>query len=412
MHDPRLAYLFQKQINRQATDAERQELLHRMADPANEQQVDELLAEAWEQFIPGEKPFDAARSREMLELILADAAAAQVVSLAGWRRLRPYIAAAVLLLAVAISWFVWLEKRPSASAANSGSLPPTKEGTVAGIVPGRNRAVLTLAGGQTIQLDSGMHGELARQGSVSVAALQGGSLQYQEGGSDVATGTAFLYNTLSTPRGGQYRLMLADGSQVWLNASSSIRFPAVFSGQTRQVEITGEAYFEVAHRLKAGSSDPVPFVVLIKGAGQHDAKVEVLGTHFNINAYQDEPLLRTTLLEGAVRFSRNGQSVTLRPGDQVGAPDEGRLQVVTDADVNEAIAWKNGKFSFNGEGVESVMRQVARWYDVDIRFEGEHPAQRFGGEIARTSNLEEVLQMLRSSGVHFRVEGRTIVVTR
>jgi ferric-dicitrate binding protein FerR (iron transport regulator) len=212
--------------------------------------------------------------------------------------------------------------------------------------------------------------------------------------------TEVLYNTVSTPRGGQYQLTLSDGSKVWLNASSSLRFPTAFPGTERRVEITGEAYFEVA------GNESKPFVVDIAGKGE----VEVLGTQFNINAYEDEPAIKTTLLEGKVKVSEsNGsQSSVLKPGQQ--AQLANGIRVMDNVDMEEIMAWKTGWFYFDRQELPAIMRQVSRWYDVDVRYEGRISKKSFSGIVGRDNDIKDVLKIMENAGIRFRIEGSSITV--
>jgi transmembrane sensor len=257
--------------------------------------------------------------------------------------------------------------------------------------PGGNRATLILSGGQTILLDSATNGTLARQGGSKVTKLQNGLIIYAGN----AKGE-IMYNTLTTPRGGQYQVTLPDGTRVWLNASSSIHYPTAFTGKKRAVDITGEAYFQVAPH------PGVPFTV----TARHQL-IEEIGTHFDVNAYTDETELRTTLLEGAVRVG----GIVLQPGEQaIQQPDVPGARVIT-VDTAAAVAWKNGLFDFNQVGIAELMRQLARWYDVEIVYEGgKIPDEHFYGAIGRDLTLAQVLAGLEQTHVHFRIEGRTIKV--
>ena len=208
------------------------------------------------------------------------------------------------------------------------------------------------------------------------------------------------FNTITTPRGGQYQVVLPDGSMVLLNAGSSLTYPTLFTGAERKVELTGEAYFEVAH------NPAMPFRVCSKGQ-----VVEVLGTHFNINAYDDEPGIKTTLLQGKVKVTATvkKQTLILQPGEQaflgISAFNE------HDVDVDQAVAWKNGLFMFDGDDIQQVMRSISRWYDVDVTYKGAAPADLFSGSVSKFSNVSEVLNTLQATGkVHFSIEGKNINV--
>ncbi len=247
--------------------------------------------------------------------------------------------------------------------------------------PGSNKAILTLANGQQIVLTGAKNAE--------------GQVVYNSG---AASNSETIYNTMSTPLGGQYHLTLADGTGVWLNAASSIKYPTAFNGKDRQVEITGEAYFEVAHNAAK------PFKVVSNGQ-----TVQVLGTHFNINAYNDEANTKTTLLQGSVKVSANGIIKTITPGQQTAVSQTGiKLKNV---DVDEIVAWKDGYFDFTDSDIKTIMRQFSRWYDVDIQFDGPVTTETFTGRIPRTWNLSQVMKIVESSkSVHLSVKGRRVMV--
>ncbi|HEX5026770.1 MAG TPA: FecR domain-containing protein [Agriterribacter sp.] len=271
-------------------------------------------------------------------------------------------------------------------------------GPVKDIAPGGNKATLMLGDGSTIVLDSTANGQLGTQGNTRVIKLGNGQLQYQKGNTSNSPGK-MVYNTIATPRGGQYQVMLADGSKVWLNASSSIRFPADFSDRVREVEITGEAYFEVAHNVSR------PFRVIVK-----DMYVNVLGTHFNIMAYDDENGIHTTLLEGSLKVSNEKGDALISPGQQAVLNNKRSFRVVRNADVEEAVAWKNGKFVFNSANIHSVMRQIERWYNVDVTFEREGDLH-FTGQLSRYANVSQLLRKLElTNEIHFRIEKGKITV--
>ncbi|MBO9153448.1 FecR family protein [Chitinophaga sp. GCM10012297] len=299
---------------------------------------------------------------------------------------RAAAAAAVLLLVAA--GLVWLMK-----GRETGAVRQPVAAQQENILPGSNKAILTLGNGQSISLTDAADGELARQGDTRISKTKEGQLAYEPG---AGTGAA-SHNTVSTPRGGQYRIDLPDGTRVWLNAASSLTFPASFAGlRDRSVELSGEAYFEVAG--DAGK----PFKVISNGH-----TVEVLGTHFNVNAYHDEPDIKTTLLEGAVKV--NGS--LLKPGQQ-SVLHNGTISI-RDTETEAATAWKNGEFIFNGQDFKTVMRMISRWYDVDVEYEYDPKPFRIGGEVSRGRNIAEVLKMLEvTGGVKFRIEDRTIKVIR
>ena len=288
------------------------------------------------------------------------------------------------------------------------------------ILPGREGAILTLANGLQVVLDSLGNGVIAAQYGSRVV-LQNGQLAYDPTGE--ATGK-MMYNTMTTPKGRQFSLVLPDGTKVWLNAASSLRYPTVFPGNERRVEVNGEAYFEVAKESAR------PFFVIIN----NKATVQVLGTSFNVNAYEDEASINTTLLEGSVKVAVTPSAgmllpavqsaVLLMPGQQAQiAPVSGRsantnrspgragIKLIKNADINKVMAWKNGAFNFDGVSLEEMMRQLERWYDIQVVYENGVPDIHFVGEMSRGVTLKGLIKGLEASEVHFRIEeGRRLVV--
>jgi len=286
--------------------------------------------------------------------------------------------------------------------------------------------MLTLADGRTINLDSSTNGVVAAQQNTTVSKSDG-QLAYK--GSSNEKPMPLAFNTLSTPKAGQFALTLADGTRVWLNNASTLRYPVAFTGSDRSVDLYGEAYFEVArdlahpfrviiHRVTnpttATASASSPVAAAPTGADQ-TSTIEVLGTAFNVMAYGDEPDERATLLSGSIRYTDAGHSTLLRPDQQSVLDDKGALHVLPHVDVQEVIAWKNGYFHFDNSSLEKTMRQLARWYDVDVRYEGQAtmPQAFMGhGRIQRDLPLSAVLYGLGNDHVHFSLQGRTLVVTQ
>lgn len=266
------------------------------------------------------------------------------------------------------------------------------------IAPGGNKAILTLANGTHIALNYAKNGKLAVQGGTVINKTANGQIIYSAASS--ALGAAVAYNKITIPRGGQYMVVLPDGTKVWLNAASSLKYPTAFYGNERKVELTGEGYFEVVHNNK------LPFRVVADGE-----TIEDIGTHFNVNAYTDEPVLTTTLLEGKIRVSKDGASAVLVPGQQSILPPNSNSISVKEADTEEAVAWKNGYFNFNHADIKTVMRSLSRWYDVDIAYEGNVPGRHFTGEIHRNLNASQVLEVLSDLNISFRIDGKKIIVT-
>jgi len=308
-----------------------------------------------------------------------------------------YVAAAAIVGAMVIGGYLWLHRSSLSSRKEIVKQEDPANGIKNDIPPGGNKAILKLANGNTIVLDSAHNGMLYHQDGASIEKKSDGKLAYK---ALHEKATEIQFNTLSTPRGGQYFVELSDGSKVWLNAASSLRYPVSFTGKDRLIELSGEAYFEVA------KNKVMPFHVKVK-----DVTVEVLGTHFNVNAYDDEDAMKTTLLEGAVRIVKENAGTLMKPGQQVQVNKNGNVKLITEADMEQAVAWKNGNFQFNSNDIETVMRQLARWYDVGkVVYEGKKTAHSFSGTISREYNASDVLKILELSNVHFRIEGKTIIV--
>lgn len=303
-----------------------------------------------------------------------------------------WVAAAVVLCLLGGGWYHF------SGRSVTESLPRSRVSNINfknDVLPGGNKATLTLANGTRISLDSIHNGRLASQLGSTVLKMAGGIIAYKAEKGTAPSPGSVSFNTLSTPRGGEYQLVLPDGSMVWLNAASSIRYPTAFTGHERKVSITGEAYFEVA-------PDPgKPFRV---EAGT--LELEVLGTHFDINAYKDDKSIRTTLLEGAVRVNAK----LLRPGQQARLTADGSVTISNAADTANVTAWKKGYFHFDRTSIESIMRQVERWYDIEVVYQGRITTDQFQGDIPRTATLTQLLTILEYSRVHFKLDKRTLTV--
>lgn len=305
------------------------------------------------------------------------------------RRITGWSVAASLLIAVVV---VSLIDRKHSAAVHPASAVAVSHP----VMPGRNTAILTLANGRQVVLDSVANGLLAMQGASRVVKGDGGSLSYQATGGRSA---AVTYNILTTPRSAQYQLRLPDGSRVWLNNVSSLRYPTSFQGKERTVELSGEAYFEIAKDASR------PFFVKVR-----DESVEVLGTSFNVMAYSEEGGTQTTLLTGAVQVRAGNASVKLRPNEQVQLTNAGELKVLNEVPSQDIVSWKDGFFYFGRASFETMMRQLARWYDVDVVYEGKAPDMEFGGKIDRSLPLDDLLKFLNKNQIHFRLQGRKLIV--
>jgi len=306
------------------------------------------------------------------------------------RRLVKRGVAIAATLAAIFAGFYFLRSRPIKNTVTLAAKP-------ARIVPGGNKAVLTLGNGQSIILDDAKNGILANQGKIKVVKAADGKVIYANNDQSGTVNEIAVYNTISTPRGGQYQLELPDGSKVWLNAASSLRYPVHFGAGDRKVTLTGEAYFEVA-KDKAH-----PFRV-----STGNTEIKVLGTHFNVMAYQDEAASKTTLLEGSVQVSQGSSQRTIAPGEQaIVGSDIAVVKVKT----SEAVEWKNGNFNFSHEKLPVIMRKIARWYDVDVKYEGQPTGLNFVGTLPRSENISEVLKYLQLTGlVHFKISERRVIV--
>ena len=385
MNEQRARYLFDRYLHKTYNEEEKQAFLQLLDEPGSAALLEALNAEIAS--LPATGTVLDAESTEAIRtalLAVTKQPGPQVIAPRRFMRgpLR-YAAAIVLLLGVAgvTTWYIRHD------APQPGMLSQA-ERFKNEVVPGHSGGVLTLSNGRQIVLDSTGNGVLAKDGNVQLVKKDG-QVSYEG-----ATGQA-LYNHITTGNGQQWQLALNDGTKVWLNAASSISYPVAFAGAGREVEITGEAYFEVAKDAAH------PFHVKVGGQ-----LVEVLGTHFNINAYSDEGVIKTTLLEGKVKM----QSTVIEPGQQIQVSEEGKIKVVKEADTEQAVAWKNGLFQFDNADIQFVMRQIGRWYNVDIRYPAGIPQRSFGGAMQRSLPLTKVLTLLEDNNVKFTIEGNRINV--
>ena len=306
---------------------------------------------------------------------------------------RRLLAAASVMLCIGVGAYFITKKQPAQQQFVAQTKPQD-------LKPGGNKAILTLANGKQIILTNAQNGVLASEGNTHISKTADGVVRY-DNGNNKHTAAEVAYNAISTPRGGKYTVTLPDGTTATLDALSSIRFPTAFTGKTREVTTTGQVYFEVAHNAAQ------PFRVTTKGQ-----TVEVLGTHFNIDAYDDESAIKTTLLQGSVRIVSNGRQALLKPGQQAQVKPSGSdITVIPDADVDEVLAWTKGFFQFNNDDIRTVMGQLSRWYDVDVTYKGEVPNRTFSGKIYRNVNASQILEIMNLSKVHFKIEGKKIIVT-
>ncbi len=317
-----------------------------------------------------------------------------------WWQLPVTRAAAVVLLLVSAGLYLYLPPGRGDGAAREQADRNGAASLVADIAPGGNKATLELADGRVITLNDAKEGEILADDGISIAKTAEGMLTYTVTADQSIPENQLRFNTVSTPKGGQYRVLLPDGTSVWLNAASSLKYPVAFGAGERRVELTGEGYFEVEEqRLQGGAR--IPFLVITP-----TQTVEVLGTHFNINAYRDEPAVKTTLLEGAVRVAGRtgggGDGVVLQPGEQSVLTGHRRMSV-SSVNTDQVVAWKSGLFQFQNSDIESVMRELSRWYDVEVEFEGRIPDIKLWGKVYRNVNASEALKILEYFDLRYRI---------
>jgi transmembrane sensor len=387
MDNARLTWLFNRYIDKLLSPEEEEELFELIALPENEQAVKELMEDVWAEFHPQQPPFEPETGAIMLEQVMSRGDAPTVrrrIHIWRWAA-----AAAILALVCIIGGRLLFSSRPGGSHND-----PFAQRRTANIIPGHDQAVLTLADGTEVPLDSA-GSQLIQQGPVAIRQ-QNGRLQYSLHSQAPAAGS----NTLTVPRGGQYQIVLPDGSRVWLNSASRLKYPVAFTGNERVVELQGQGYFEIAPQAA------MPFKVQVNGL-----EVQVLGTGFDIMAYPDERTVNTTLIEGAVKVTNGKTASILKPGQQAVLDQAARTIAVRQADVSSVTAWKSGLFVFNNADLSIILREIARWYDVEIVNESGHNAELYGGSISRRQDLREVLRLLESDGSnHFKIEGRRLIV--
>ncbi|MBO9204182.1 MULTISPECIES: FecR family protein [Niastella] len=395
MQKDAIRYLIGQYMNDELTAQQQAELLQLLGQH-EERELIEMLREMMEAESVGATAVDADAMQASLQRVLsADKPVAEMPGrvLTISRRWR-WVAAAACLLAVGITGYVLLNKKSTTVPVAATSNPYKND-----VQPGGQKAMLTLADGKQIVLDSAGNGLLAQQGNAQVVK-EGAGLKYQSAGSGRSDVT---YNTLSTPRGGEYKLILPDGSKVWLNSASTLRYPTAFTGSTREVALEGEGYFEVT-KLAAK-----PFRVITK-----TQFIEVLGTHFNVNAYSDEAATKTTLLEGKVKVMNDERSAILKPGEQASVSQSSQKSqpiTVQTVDVEETVAWTNGQFIFREQRIESIMKQISRWYNVEVAFAGKPTQEGFTATIPRSVPVSKVLRYLElTTLVHFKIDGNRITV--
>ena len=378
-HQTRIAYLLERYVNKSCSREELDELFAAIGKGDDPEALDRFLEESWHAELPV-PDIDYEQAYQQIRPVSKPRG--MVIMLK-----RIAVAAAILLLAGAAYWL--LGRRQAAQQPELAG-----QAGIALIAPGSNRAMLTLGDGSVVTLDSAGK-QVIRQEGVAIQQ-QNGQLSYA---SQPADGSVH-YNKLTTPRGGQFRVVLPDGTKVWLNSASMLRYPTAFTGNERVVELDGQGYFEVAANARQ------PFKVKVQ-----NMEVQVLGTDFDIMAYRDEATINTTLLTGSIQVKEGSHEQLLRPGQQAVIDNEDHQLTVRTADIRKVIAWKNGLFVFNNMALPAILREVARWYDVDIVYTTSPGTELYGGGIGRNLQLADILALLEGNGYnHFKVEGRKVIV--
>ncbi|WP_158798361.1 FecR family protein [Pedobacter sp. L105] len=389
----RLKFLYQQFLANNLTEQEIEELFVHFQTP-DEKELNFLIRQEFEQT-------EAETNASPMEEILLDRVHAHLKDHihsgdeknTNKRRLLIYgiAAAASILLCISIgtTYYLMSKQQPGQQIVQHELID---------IKPGSKKATLILSNGKMISLNDVRTGMLAQQGNTTVTKSADGRVVYHQNKSDESG--AIVYNTITTPRAGYYPLTMADGTVAILDAESSIKYPVSFNKTERMVEVTGQVYFEVKY------NSAQPFRIKVKGQ-----TIEDLGTKFNVNAYDDEPSMKTTLIEGSVRITKEKQTVVLKPGQQATTELNKNTIQVQAVDTEDAIAWKNGQTSFKNENIEEIMRQAGRWYNLDVRYQGQPSKRQFIGGISRTANLSDLLKILEFNNVHYKISGNTITIT-
>ncbi|TDQ11493.1 FecR family protein [Pedobacter metabolipauper] len=386
----RIEYLLSAYTTNCITEVELTELAAIIQKPISEASINDFMMQYWDS-LPVDENEGIAQDRIFNQITTHKSFRTNQkqakISPLNIKRIIGYAASLLIIVAGALTWYISNLKPDASQTAkiNNNS-----------ISVGSKKAILTLADGSTIQLHDTDTGKIALQGNLSVMQNKG-QLAY-----NVINNAANEYseNTMTTPKGGEYQLVLQDGSKVWLNAASSITYPVEFNGKERRVKIQGEAYFEIAKNAAK------PFIVEANGT-----EVKVLGTHFNVSAYADDSFIKTTLVEGSVNVSKGEKHALLKPNQQALITKTSDHIAVTNVDVEEALAWKNGYFIFNGEDIRSVMKSVSRWYDVEVEFKGALNGKTFGGTISRFGNIKDLLKTIElTEAIHFEIKERRVIV--
>lgn len=393
----RIAYLLSAYTNNCINKTELDELAEILQKPISAENINDFMAHYWaslevdeKEEIPHDRIFNQITAHKLFN---AHKKQTKNISL-HTRRMIGYAASVSIVLAIALTWYMSSLKQNIEQ--HTAKVQPVKK--TGNISTGSKKAVLTLANGSRIQLQAADTGTISLRGNLSLIQNKG-QLAYNAA-NNFYTPNNYSEHTLTTPKGGEYQLILQDGSKVWLNAASNITYPVEFHGKERRVKVQGEAYFEVAKNAAK------PFIVEANGT-----EIKVLGTHFNVSAYADDSFVKTTLVEGAVRVSKAGKNALLKPDQQALITKKSSNIAISNVDVEEALAWKNGYFIFHSEDIRSVMKLVSRWYDVEVVFQGELKGKTFGGTISRFENINDLLKTIElTEAIHFEIKERRVIV--
>lgn len=394
MHKERFSYLFEQYFRKKASSAERSEFMRMIHSSEYDQELEMLMDQHYENFQQQQSPFSAVEENRILQAVLKAGNHTTIGKVPAGRRMKLWTKisiAASIAVCIGTGFFTYQRYNYHKEQELAASL----------ITPGSNKARLVLSNGKVILLDTLKNGSQTLEAGIQMTKTKDGQLIYKI--SDQTGDQPSLINTIEVPKGGQYQVQLPDGTEVWLNAASSLKYSSAFKDRKREVTLSGEAYFEVAHRANQ------PFLVHTQ-----DQVVEVLGTHFNISAYPDEEKQVSTLLQGSVKTSSKSAAVMLKPGQQSILNLKKEQLKVAEADIESVMAWKNGDFIFKDEDLSSVMKKVERWYDVEVVFQDVDPSKiKLGGWVSRSKNISAVLKIIEPiAGIKVKIEGRRITVMK
>jgi transmembrane sensor len=395
MNELRVTYLYQRYLTNHCSAEELSELEALLKKPHNESIISNLLENTWDDLdMHTAKDIPQNQANDIYDAIIQSKSLKEH-NFKLWLRI-----AASILFFLSLGLVIY---RINTKQALENKITISTKTKVQDFMPGKNKAVLTLSNGKEIALDDTERGDIASQDGVLISKLKDGQISYTAAKADQKSSrSSSQQNTLTIPKGGQYRLALPDGTLVYLNSASSLTYPTKFENAERKVSLTGEAYFEVAKNRK------MPFIVNVNNKQQ----IQVLGTHFNVEAYTDEQVINTTLLEGSVKILYQNKQALLKPGQVATYTNAANLNIAP-ADLDETVAWKNGLFSFNNENITSVMKKISRWYDVEVVFKGDMQNVNFLGNYSRTKSLANLIKNIQlMEQVNISIEGRRITVTR